>query len=94
MVGELKSRLSNSTARNKRLLSVVVSKMEAREMSEELDYHITFPSPIPDSNSDSDDTELLEPISTQREPVVVLLGWMGGHDKHLAKYSAIYEQKK
>ncbi|XP_044157788.1 transmembrane protein 53 [Bufo gargarizans] len=27
----------------------------------------------------------------QREPVVILLGWAGCKDKHLAKYSAIYQ---
>ncbi|NXI70113.1 TM53B protein, partial [Anseranas semipalmata] len=30
---------------------------------------------------------------TDRQPVVVLLGWAGCQDKYLAKYSAIYSQK-
>lgn len=28
--------------------------------------------------------------SEGREPLVLLLGWLGAQDKHLAKYSALY----
>ena len=33
------------------------------------------------------------PPSDAIEPVVILLGWAGCHERHLAKYGAIYEQR-
>ena len=34
------------------------------------------------------------PPGNDIEPVIVLLSWMGCNEKHLAKYSAIYEQRQ
>lgn len=61
-------------------------------MSEDLDYHITFPSPISQDFSDDDFEDL--GAGLHKEPVVILLGWMGCQEKHLSKYSSIYEQRK
>ncbi|XP_076811986.1 transmembrane protein 53-like isoform X2 [Clavelina lepadiformis] len=44
---------------------------------DDIDYNITFPSAT----------------SEEAEPVVFLLGWVGSKDKHVAKYSAIYEKE-
>ena len=67
--------------------------MEEKDLSEDLDYHINFPSPVPDELYCGDD-ELFNPNTALREPVVILLGWMGCQDKDLEKYSAIYEHKR
>ncbi len=57
----------------------------------ELDYRITFPSPSGKTfTGESSDQE--EPTSI--EPVVILLGWVGCQEKHLAKYAQIWEQKR
>ncbi|CAI9546265.1 unnamed protein product [Staurois parvus] len=49
----------------------------------DLDYSILFPEPgLSDSRWDQ-----------QREPVVILLGWAGCKEKHLAKYSHFYRQQ-
>lgn len=64
------------------------------ELSEDLDYHITFPSPTPDDVSDEEILEYYNVGAVEKEPVVILLGWLGCQEKHLAKYSAIYEHKK
>ncbi|XP_051868939.1 transmembrane protein 53 isoform X2 [Pristis pectinata] len=45
----------------------------------ELEYTIVFPDP-----SDSD---------LKEDPVIILLGWAGCQDKHLAKYSYIYKNQ-
>ncbi|XP_055497708.1 transmembrane protein 53 [Leucoraja erinacea] len=45
----------------------------------ELEYSIVFPDP-----SDSD---------LKEDPVIILLGWAGCQDKHLAKYSYIYKNQ-
>ena len=68
--------------------------MAEKELPEELDYHISFPSPVPDDISGDEDEEFYCQGNLQKEPVVILLGWMGCQDKYLAKYSAIYEQRK
>ena len=68
--------------------------MAEKDMEEELDYRITFPSPLGKDYSD-DDTEDGEGDSLdQPEPVVILLGWMGCQEKHLTKYAAIWDQEK
>ena len=71
------------------------SKMATQEESEDLlDYHITFPSPVSQDLYDDDGFETSPETSDQKEPVVILLGWAGCQDKHLAKYSAIYDQRR
>ena len=59
---------------------------------DDFDYHITFPSPVsPDIKDDEPD----EQINTEeKNPTVILLGWSGCKDKHLAKYSTIYDEKR
>ncbi|KAK6484248.1 transmembrane protein 53-like [Huso huso] len=49
----------------------------------ELDYNVVFPEPhLAESHWHG-----------QKEPVVILLGWAGCKDKHLAKYSSIYNEQ-
>lgn len=50
---------------------------------EGIDYNIVFPeAPISEKH-----------WRGSKEPVVILLGWAGCRDKHLAKYSSIYNQQ-
>ncbi|XP_014665224.1 PREDICTED: transmembrane protein 53-like [Priapulus caudatus] len=58
-------------------------------MEDDLEYSITFPSP--DVSNDEFESAL---HSNGKETVVILLGWAGSSDKHLAKYSAIYERRR
>ena len=69
--------------------------MADMEAEEELDYHITFPSPVSQDmpEEEDDDANAETGTSNQQEPVVVLLGWAGCKDKYLSKYSAIYEKR-
>ncbi len=60
---------------------------------EELDYRITFPTPKVSEVSDDEEEEEAENDTGQPEPVVILLGWMGCQEKHLAKYAAIWDQR-
>lgn len=58
----------------------------------DLDYNIRFPSPTSlDEEEGSEDEEFEREI--KKEPVVLLLGWLGCEEKHLAKYSDIYEKR-
>ncbi|KAK3592152.1 hypothetical protein CHS0354_019444 [Potamilus streckersoni] len=58
----------------------------------DVDYNIRFPSPTSlDQEEGSEDEESEREI--KKEPVVLLLGWLGCEEKHLAKYSDIYERK-
>lgn len=80
----------------------------AGQEQEELDYYIMFPSfPIATTNpttltdttkSEStgirDRDDFVFVYEEAKRPVVVLLGWAGCQDKYLAKYSAIYEEKR
>lgn len=61
----------------------------------DLDYCLTFPS-FPDENDTIEDhqDEFVFVYEDDKRPVVVLLGWAGCQDKYLAKYSAIYEEKR
>ena len=64
---------------------------------DDLEFHITFPSPtssITDGKTTPDAAGQGEFVFVSRgdpEPVVFLLGWAGCIDKHLSKYSKIYE---
>lgn len=68
---------------------------------EDLDYYIMFPS-FPPSPKDPTLTtgnqdqreEFVFVYKEDKRPVIVLLGWAGCQDKYLAKYSAIYEEKR
>lgn len=65
---------------------------------EELDYHVTFPTNFSKSREGSDvsesDVRSRSITGDMRTvPVIVLLGWYGCQDKHLAKYSSIYQSK-
>ncbi|XP_061423637.1 transmembrane protein 53 [Lethenteron reissneri] len=51
---------------------------------QDMDYNITFPEPLSSAGWSTGPSE---------EPVVFLLGWAGCRDKHLAKYSSIYQQQ-
>ncbi len=57
----------------------------------ELDYRITFPSP-PGKNFASESSG--QEDAPNVEPVIILLGWVGCQEKHLAKYAKIWEQKR
>ncbi|XP_078074711.1 transmembrane protein 53 [Mustelus asterias] len=46
----------------------------------ELEYTVVFPEPLSESGFKED-------------PVIILLGWSGSQDKHLAKYSNIYKNQ-
>ncbi|XP_013393756.1 transmembrane protein 53-A [Lingula anatina] len=64
---------------------------------EDIEYHVTFPSPTSVAEDQDASEENLEYLDEQKElekePVVIMLGWVGCHDKTLAKYSAIYEKR-
>ncbi|MEQ2289822.1 Transmembrane protein 53 [Ameca splendens] len=51
--------------------------------ADEIDYNIVFP--------DAGTSE--RHWQGTKEPVVILLGWAGCKDKHLSKYSSIYNDK-
>ncbi|XP_061696105.1 transmembrane protein 53 [Syngnathoides biaculeatus] len=51
--------------------------------NDEIDYNIVFP------DEDTSETHW----RGTKEPVVILLGWAGCKDKHLTKYSAIYNKQ-
>lgn len=62
-----------------------------------MEYHVTFPSPTPrtevPSGEAAKDDDFIHVRCDAREPVVLLLGWAGCHDRNLAKYSVLYEIK-
>ena len=60
-------------------------------MAEDLEYHATFPPNI--STEEIEGGGEFAARSGRTEPLVILLGWVGCVDKHLAKYSAIYQSK-
>ncbi|KAL3867876.1 hypothetical protein ACJMK2_040722 [Sinanodonta woodiana] len=62
-------------------------------MSEiDVDYNIRFPSPTSLGEEEGSEDEESEG-EIKKEPVVLLLGWLGCEEKHLAKYSDIYEKR-
>jgi len=52
---------------------------------DDLDYEITFPSPVA---GESPGLAL-----DRKEPVVIILGWMGCNEKYLSKYGQIYDER-
>ncbi|XP_038049426.1 transmembrane protein 53-like [Patiria miniata] len=54
----------------------------------DLEYHVTFPTAISTESGDGNSDN--PALSDRKEPVVILLGWLGCEDRHLSKYSAIY----
>ncbi|XP_064624945.1 transmembrane protein 53-like [Lineus longissimus] len=70
---------------------------------DDIDFVVEFPSPTPNLDDDGADEAMASmpddgtPVSAEanigKQPVIVLLGWMNCQDKHLAKYSEIYEKK-
>lgn len=60
-------------------------------MAEDLEYHATFPPNV--NTEDSESRGKFSSRGGRNEPLVILLGWLGCVDKHLAKYSAIYQSK-
>lgn len=62
----------------------------------DIDYRVTFPSPKPSGeNCVKYGLSINESNAEQskKEPVVILLGWAGCENRHIAKYSAIYEKR-
>lgn len=55
---------------------------------DDLEYDITFPTPLP-ADTLNDEEVLLE----KKEPVVILLGWLGCTEKYLSKYGQIYDER-
>ncbi|XP_033117091.1 transmembrane protein 53-A-like [Anneissia japonica] len=64
----------------------------AENNTEDFEYHVVFPPTVSKATGDECFGDGQEDKSSH-ETVVVLLGWAGCLDKHLAKYSAIYQQK-
>lgn len=62
------------------------------EEAEDIDYHVTFPTPTPGRDEISHSDEL-EGYLVKKETAVMMIGWMDCQDKYLAKYSKIYEDK-
>lgn len=73
---------------------------------DDLEYHITFPSPTSSTLAPTDESEPYEDEvngaglyggdprnAGEKEPVVILLGWAGCKDKYLSKYSDMYDKK-
>lgn len=64
-----------------------------------LEYYIKFPTPSSEqpssltSGSVVDDFVLVQSEALSKPPAVILLGWAGCQDKHLAKYGTIYSEK-
>ncbi|XP_002741414.1 transmembrane protein 53-like [Saccoglossus kowalevskii] len=59
---------------------------------EDLEFHVIFPPALsPEERPKAEDSIYLD---DNKEPVVILLGWTGCQNKHLAKYSAIYQQRR
>ncbi len=72
----------------------MVNKMEKKEDIDFV-YSITYPAENHIEDEDFDDVDgcMLRSVS-YKEPVVVLLGWMGAKNRSLQTYSAVYEAKK
>ena len=64
---------------------------ERRKMEDDdIEYDITFPSPV---SADDDEEGADGGYVERKEPVVILLGWLGCQEKHISKYSQIYDQR-
>ncbi|XP_070563310.1 transmembrane protein 53-like [Ptychodera flava] len=67
----------------------------ATEGEEELEFHVTFPPALsPEDDGEEGERDGADLQQERAEPVVILLGWAGCQDRHLAKYSAIYQQQR
>lgn len=56
------------------------------------EYHINYPTrEIFLTNSKNDEFSFFSDL--EKPPVVILFGWAGSKDQHLAKYSFIYENQ-
>lgn len=63
-------------------------------MDDDFEYHLKLPSsPYSDGSKQSKADLNTTPTEYIKEPVVILLGWMGSNYKHLSKYSEFYEAK-
>ncbi|XP_014777652.1 transmembrane protein 53 [Octopus bimaculoides] len=63
-------------------------------MDDDFEYHLKLPSsPYSDASKHSKADLNTTPTDCIKEPVVILLGWMGCNYKHLSKYSEFYEAK-
>ncbi|XP_059091447.1 transmembrane protein 53-like isoform X2 [Tigriopus californicus] len=58
---------------------------------DDMEFHITFPSPMAKDDEEIIHSDMIFVPKEDPEPVVYLLGWAGALDKHLSKYSKIYE---
>lgn len=67
-------------------------KMATKEEHDDLEYHVTFPTPTPGSDQ-IEGFEIIEGILAKRETAVMMVGWMACEDKYLSKYSKVYEEK-
>lgn len=87
---------------HRRVATIMPTKMTDQE---DPVYCITFPSfpPSPKdptltssvtSNGQDHKEEFVFVYEEDKRPLVVLLGWAGCQDRYLAKYSAIYEEKR
>ena len=62
------------------------------------DFRLTYPSLVVDndeiSNKNNDNNILIDDNNDNKKPIIILLGWAGCQDRYLAKYSAIYEERR
>lgn len=75
-----------------RFAYVIYDNKMANGVDDELEYHVTFPTPTPGDDVE-EFTEGLEGILRKTETAVLLVGWMDSEDKHLAKYSQFWADK-
>lgn len=69
------------------------SNIKMADRVDNLDYHLTFPSPNFNYEKNNGETDFVFVVNEKKLPIVVLFGWAGCKDKYLAKYSQIYEEK-
>lgn len=65
-----------------------------------IEYYLKFPTPsseLPEHPSSLTNSSVVDDFvlvhNEARPPAVILLGWAGCQDKHLAKYGSIYNDK-
>ncbi|GAB1606445.1 transmembrane protein 53-like [Argonauta hians] len=64
-------------------------------MDDDFEYHLKLPSSVytHENKHDKEELNITSSVENVKDPVVILLGWMGCNHKHLTKYSEIYETK-